>query len=42
MPWKKQSDIYEKRLHIFDASPDVSFNLFNLLLKLCLQKGENH
>ncbi len=35
-------DIGEKGLHIFDASPDVSFNLFNLLLKLCLQKGENH
>jgi hypothetical protein len=35
-------DIGEKGLHIFDASSDVSFNLFNLLLKFCLQKGENH
>jgi len=35
-------DIAKKGLHIFDASPDVSFKLFNLLLKLCLQKCENH
>jgi hypothetical protein len=34
--------ICEKELHIFDPSSDVSFDLFNLLLKLCLQKGENH
>jgi len=35
-------DIGEKGLHIFDASSDVSSDLLNLLLKLCLQKGENH
>jgi hypothetical protein len=35
-------DISKKGLHIFDAPSDVSFALFNLLLKLCLQKGENH
>jgi hypothetical protein len=35
-------DIGKKGLHIFGASPDVSFDFFNLLLKLCLQKGENH
>jgi len=35
-------DIAEKGLHVFDASVDVTLNPFNLLLKLCLQKGENH
>jgi hypothetical protein len=35
-------DIAEKGLHILDAPSDVSFDLFNLLLNLCLQKGENH
>jgi len=42
MPRKKQNNIGKKELHILDASSDVSFDLFNLLLKLCLQKGENH
>jgi hypothetical protein len=40
--WDVIRDIGEKGLHVFDASVDVSFDLFNLLLKLCLQKGENH
>jgi hypothetical protein len=35
-------DISKKGLHIFDASSDVSFDLFNPLLNVCLQKGENH
>ena len=35
-------NIGEEGLHIFDASPDVSSDLLNLLLNLCLQKGENH
>ena len=35
-------DIGEKGLHVFDAPPDVSFDLINLLLKPCLQKEENH
>jgi len=33
-------DISEKGLHVLDASVDVTLNLFNLLLNLCLQKGE--
>jgi hypothetical protein len=35
-------DINEKGLHVFDASVDVTFDLFNPLPKLCLQKGKNH